>query len=87
MSTVLEQTEMNVLFIIVILIASLSSGCTGLHKSTVTKTPDGVTFMTRKPGMLKYKDKDIEAEMDTRKSGVLEDILKIYTLKVIGDND
>lgn len=51
------------------------------------KTDDGVEFNMRKMGKMSYKDSDVEVEMDTRKPSVLEDIIKIYTLKLVEDGD
>jgi len=53
----------------------------------VKKVDDGVVFDMRKPGKMIYTDGIIEAEIDTREPSVLEDIIKIYTLKLIEGGD
>ncbi len=60
-------------------------GCAGKRTGVVRKTPDGVEFDMKGNGVISYKDKDVEASMDTKKrAGIIEDIIKVLTIKEIG---
>lgn len=69
---------------IVLILFICLSGCF-TKKTIVTKTDDGVEFKTRQVGKVTYKDKDIEVELDTRQPSVLEDLIKIWGIRMIRD--
>jgi len=74
------------MILMILMIGILTMGCS-IKTATVRKTEDGIDFKMRRSGLLKYKDKDIEAEMDTRNPGLIDDIIKLYTIKTISNND
>lgn len=67
--------------ILLIILLIFGAGCAA-RRGTVTKTPEGVIFDMESDGKLTYKDKDVEAEMDTRKkAGIIEAIIQMWTLR------
>ena len=56
------------------------AGCT-LHQAQVIKTEDGVIFKSNNPAKLVYKDKDIEAEYDSRSQSLLRTLIEGATLQ------
>ena len=75
---------MKIICIVILFLCS----CASHRKGVVTKTPNGVIFDMGADGVLSYKDKDIEAKMDTKKkSGIVEDIIKLYTIQRINRNN
>lgn len=58
------------------------AGCMG-STGKVIKTKDGVIMTVGTPGKISYKDKDVEASYDTKSSSVVDDVLKLYTIKKI----
>lgn len=55
------------------------------RKAVVIKTEDGVVFKMSRTGKIQYKDKDMTAELDTRKPSVLEDIIKLWGIRMVND--
>jgi uncharacterized protein YcfL len=62
-------------------------GCS-VRRGVVTKTPEGIIFDMKSDGKMTYKDSEVEASMDTRKkAGIIEDIIKLYTIRTITKDD
>lgn len=55
----------------------LISGCASLNpRGEVIKTDTGIIFKLNTQGKLAYKDKDVEAEIDTRSSSLLRTLVE-----------
>ncbi len=77
---------MRNIFILLAVLTLVS--CGGHRKGVVTKTPEGIVFDLGTDGKMTYKDAEVEATMDTKKkSGIIEDIIKLYTIQQINKRD
>ncbi len=75
------------LFIVVLgLLMILAMGCSQ-KTGTVIKTAEGIEFNMRKTGKLTYKDAEVTAEIDTRQPSVLEDLIKIWGIRMLNERN
>lgn len=77
--------KIKILLIILSLVGCVTfSGC-ATKTAVIKKTDKGIEFDMNKTGKLTYKDGDVEATMDTRTPSVLEDLIKLWGIRMLNE--
>lgn len=76
------------LAILIVVVGMIALSSCSARTGTVTKTPTGIVFDMEADGKMTYKDAEVEASMDMRKkAGIIEDIISLYTIKMINEDN